>query len=168
MQDTGDRDDIVLARIAPSMPRRLFGMAVLLGLGALLLYLALGTPVQGMVLKLGLIALALGALWVASALYTATRHELQLTDAGLRDSTGVVIAPMAQIVRVDRGTFAFKPSNGFLLRLEKGAGGALWRPGLYWRFGGRVGVGGVAKAAETKQMADIIAVKLADRAAAEA
>ncbi|MHC9237277.1 hypothetical protein ACX9MO_16760 [Pseudooceanicola sp. 502str34] len=165
MQDQSMQDQTILARIAPSMPRRLFGTAVLLGLGALLLYLALATPVQGVILKLLLIALALGALWVAGLLYGATRHELQLTEAGLRDSTGVMIAPMALIERVDRGTFAFKPSNGFLLRLRPGAGGVLWRPGLYWRFSGRVGVGGVAKAAETKQMADIIAVKLADRAA---
>jgi hypothetical protein len=68
---------------------------------------------------------------------------------------------------VDRGTFAFKPSNGFLLRTETRQP-RLWQPGLYWRTGRRIGVGGITRAAESKALADLIAIKLAERAAVDA
>ena len=65
---------------------------------------------------------------------------------------------------MDRGTFAFKPSNGFLLRTATKQP-RLWKPGLYWRMGRRIGVGGITRAAEAKLMADVIAVRLAERQA---
>ncbi|MEJ6609340.1 MAG: hypothetical protein QNL63_06380, partial [Paracoccaceae bacterium] len=73
-----------------------------------------------------------------------------------------VIAYVDQIVSIDRGMLAFKPSNGFIFKV-KTAQPRAWNPGLWWRFGRRVGVGGVTPGSSTKMMADIIAAKLAER-----
>jgi len=69
---------------------------------------------------------------------------------------------VADIERVDRGVFAFKPSNGFLVRTREPSARA-WRPGLWWRFGRRIGVGGVTSANQTKAMSEILAAMLAER-----
>jgi hypothetical protein len=94
----------------------------------------------------------------------ATGHGLVLTERELRDSAGTVLARVEDMVSVDRGLFAFKPSNGFLLMTATRAERA-WRPGLWWRFGRRIGVGGLAPARQTRAMAEIIATMIARRAA---
>lgn len=154
-----------LAEVSVSPGRRVFGVGVLAGLGALMLRMALagagGSWLDAMVLVMGL-----GAFFGAWTMFRATRLRLILRRDGLFDSEGTCLALMEEIVAVDRGTFAFKPSNGFLLRTSRRAP-RLWRPGLYWRFGRRVGVGGITRAPEAKQMADVLAVMLAERQAAE-
>ncbi|WP_169052594.1 hypothetical protein [Pseudooceanicola onchidii] len=158
-----DATSAPLATVSVSPGRRIFGVAVLAGLSVLLLRMALagagGSWLDAMVLLMGLVA-ALGA-WV---MYRATRRSVILTREGVFDSTGTCLTTLDDIVTVDRGTFAFKPSNGFLLRTRTKAT-RLWQPGLYWRFGRRIGVGGITRAAEAKQMADVLAVTLAERAA---
>ena len=104
--------------------------------------------------------LGIGALWFLSLLATAgsrerTRHEL-------RDSAGGVLARMDEVTGLERGMFAFKPSNGFLLRLDTKKPRA-WRPGLWWSLGSRIGVGGMTPAHQAKFMAEIIATLLAAR-----
>ena len=63
---------------------------------------------------------------------------------------------------VDRGLFAFKPSNGFVVVLSQG-GWRGWAPGLWWRLGRRLGVGGVTSAAQAKAMAEILSIEIARR-----
>ncbi|MBL4559156.1 MAG: hypothetical protein JKP98_25190 [Rhodobacteraceae bacterium] len=70
--------------------------------------------------------------------------------------------PIAEIERVDRGALAFKPSGGFVLHLAA-PGTAGWAPGLWWRVGRRLGVGGATNPMEGRAMADIIAVRIALR-----
>jgi hypothetical protein len=75
-----------------------------------------------------------------------------------------VIAALGDIQSMDRGFFAFKPSNGFLLKLRRGAGGPrVWRPGLWWRMGGRIGIGGMTPGNQTKFMSDVLAAMMAER-----
>lgn len=155
-------DDDIQVRIDASPPRRVFGLVVLTGLGGLLLYLALALPSPGPVWPAVLVVLSAGILWAAVRMHHVTRAGLELTTTELRDTEGTVLAEVARMERVDRGTFAFKPSNGFLLRLDHRAPMA-WKPGLYWRFGRRIGVGGILQAAQTKQMADAIAIMIAER-----
>lgn len=161
------QDDNELARIEASPGRRAFGLSVLVALGLIVLWLAVtqqgGSPAWRFVM------LVLGGivLWSARAMYRATARSLVLTREALTDSAGVVLAGIDEVESVDRGTFAFKPSNGFLLRL-KARRPRLWQPGLYWRIGRRIGVGGVAHAAQSKVMADALAIMLAERAAAAA
>ena len=95
-------------------------------------------------------------------LIRATAIEIILTNEGLFDSNGREIASMDQIARSERGAFAFKPSNGFLLTLET-PGPRGWEPGIWWRLGKRVGIGGVIAANQSKLMSDIISAKLAGK-----
>ena len=68
---------------------------------------------------------------------------------------------MGNIASVDRGAFAFKPSNGFTVRLKSPAPRA-WLPGLWWRLGRRVGVGGATPGKAARDMADVITILLKD------
>lgn len=155
-----------IAELYASPGRRIFGVGVLSFLGLLLLRMGLmgGGPGLLDLVVLGMGICAIAAAWV---MYRATLRSVILTSEVLIDSEGVVLARLDDIASVDRGTFAFKPSNGFLIR-TKGRGARLWQPGLYWRFGRRIGVGGITRAAEAKAMADLITIKLAERAAEEA
>lgn len=152
-----------LATVSVSPGRRIFGVVALGGLGLLMLRMALagagGSWLDGLVFVLGCIAL-----FVAYLMYRATQLSVVLRRDGLFDSSGTCLAALDDIRSVDRGTFAFKPSNGFLVRIG-GRPGRLWQPGLYWRFGRRIGVGGITRAAEAKQMADVLSIMLAEREA---
>ena len=154
-------DEGVYARVGASPIRRFFACVVLFGLGALLIYVPLVQPPAflGIVVMIGL---GLGMLFVGEKLRRATTGELLLTDAGLLDEKGRVLAPLAHIKQVERGAFAIKPSNGFTLVLTEKADAA-WQPGLWWRLGKRVGVGGVVSAGAAKFMAEQLALRLADQ-----
>jgi len=156
-----------MARVEASPARRVFGLTVLAGLGLAMLWAGATQDGGSVVLRLVVLLAGAAALWAAREMARATALAVILTGEGLSDSTGAVIAPLERIASVDRGAFAFKPSNGFLVRLTA-PGPRRWRPGLYWQLGRRVGVGGVAHAAQSKAMADALAVMLADRAAAAA
>lgn len=152
--------DEVIAEVSVSAPRRLFAMGTLVGLGLILLWLAAiagGGALwpRGGFLVAGLLSLGFG--W---RMWQATSVGLVLTEAALFDSTGRLLAEVDHIKRVERGVFAFKPSNGFLLHLDQRMG-RVWQPGLWWRLGAKLGVGGVCNGAQTRAMADIIAIKLA-------
>ena len=151
----------VYATVEASGPRRVFAYGVLFGLGALVIYTALARPpaIQWLVFML---AFGVGALWLAERLRRATRLVIELTETDIRDSSGMILATMDELKGVDRGVFAFKPSNGFTLVMNtKRPRG--WAPGLWWRLGRRVGVGGVTSAGQSKFMAEQIAFRLNDR-----
>ncbi|MEM8788140.1 MAG: hypothetical protein AAGE76_07750 [Pseudomonadota bacterium] len=152
-------DPIAILRV--SAARRVFGAVVQGGLGLLLLVLAVQLPEPTVPGRLALIGFGLLSLWQALVMYRATGRDLVLTKAGLFDSAGEPIAALDNIASVDRGFFALKPSNGFLLRLH-GAPGRRWVPGLWWRLGTRVGVGGATSGKAARDMADIIALMKAD------
>lgn len=164
--DQIDQNPTPLAVVSVSPGRRVFGVGVLAGLALLMLRMALagagGSWLDALVFAMGLIAA-----WGAWIMYRATQLSVILRADGLFDSTGQCLAALDDIDVVDRGTFAFKPSNGFLLR-TKTKGSRLWQPGLYWRLGRRIGVGGITRASEAKQMADTLSILMAERAAAEA
>lgn len=151
-----------LARVSASASRRVIGAGSMILLGAALLSVALSTPPQSLLWLAFLLVLALGALWMAQRLWAATGHDLVLTDAALVQEDGTVIATLDQIAKVDRGTFAMKASNGFNIHL-KSAQPAMWRPGLWWRMGKRIGIGGVVSGHYTRPMADILTAKVAER-----
>ncbi|MBK0327083.1 hypothetical protein I5535_07230 [Rhodobacteraceae bacterium F11138] len=154
-------DDEILAVVEASAPRRWIGVGMLAGIALLLFYGVFATP-GTLLWQAALIALGLGVLWIAARLWQATSVRIELTAQGLRDSGGAVIARLADIKSVERGSFAFKPTNGFLLRTY-GSVGRAWRPGLWWRIGPRIGIGGVTPGHQAKAMADLLAVRLAER-----
>ncbi|WP_116084524.1 hypothetical protein [Tropicimonas sp. IMCC34011] len=154
----------ILARTSASRPRALFGTATLGVLAALCFWLALSEPALSLVGRLFVIALAAGALAGAVALFRAGRAELILTREALTDGEGREIFRVSKVVGVDRGVLAVKPSNGFLVRLSE-PGGMHWSPGLWWRVGRRVGVGGLTAPSRTKAMAEGLSLLVAERTA---
>ncbi len=153
----------VLAIIIPSAPRRWVGFVMVAGLGLLLIALALFRPPESMLARLFLLAMGALALMLSDRLRRATTLRLELTADDLRDTSGRVLARIEDIVSVDRGVFAFKPSNGFALKLRSKTPRA-WAPGLWWRVGRTVGVGGVISKTEGRNMADTISALLSARA----
>ncbi|MBN9889225.1 hypothetical protein [Salipiger abyssi] len=155
-------DGEIIARVKATGPRRAIGVGALSALGLLLLWLAVTEPPSGLLWQLFLVLLGAGALWMAQLMWRATGHTLLLTEEMLCDSTGAVLARVEEIEKVDRSMFAMKPSNGFLVRLRAPAPRA-WQPGLWWRLGRRLAVGGVTAGRDTKPMADALALLVARR-----
>ena len=156
------REDEVLAVIRASVMRRVAGIGMMASLGALLLYIAVTRTHDSMAWQLFLVVLGAGALWMAERMRKATQLSVELTREGIRASNGELIAALDNIESLDRGFFAFKPSNGFLLRLHDRSP-SMWQPGLYWRVGRRVGIGGVTPGSQARAMAEVIAVLMAER-----
>ncbi|GHG90367.1 hypothetical protein [Pseudodonghicola xiamenensis] len=154
------QDDILIS-VSVSPFRRWFGVGALVGFAGIVFYFALSQPLAPgwlafLVLFGGL------ALWLAERMWRATGGRLELTAEGLRTDDGRLIAPIEAIAAVERGAFSFKPSNGFLIVMRR-TGPRGWSPGLWWRLGRRIGVGGVTSAAQTKAMAQMIEAMILDR-----
>lgn len=149
----------VLATLRASPPRRFVGVAMLVVLSGLLIYLGLA-----LVLGLAQIGLLLGggiALALAVKMHRVTEQELELTREVLRIKGGEVLAEVENIAKVERGAFAFKPSNGFLIRLKKPVQ-RRWAPGLFWSYARKLGVGGVTGAPQSKAMVETLALLISE------
>ncbi|UZD91738.1 hypothetical protein [Cognatishimia activa] len=151
-----------IAIIEASPPRRWLAIGMQLSLGGILIYLSTSMS-HDFGWQVFLLLLGGGWVFLAMRMYAATQMHLILNEKGLWDSSGDQLAAMEDIESVSRGMFAFKPSNGFSLVLKKSKGPARWRPGLWWRLGSRVGVGGVTAGSQTKPAAQIIEAILAQR-----
>lgn len=155
--------DEILATVNASAPRRVLGVGMLAAVGAIVLYVAFSAP-PSMAWLIFLLVIGIGALWLAARMWQATTLQIELTETELRCSDGTLIANVADIEAIDRGFFAFKPSNGFMLRTATPAPRA-WRPGLWWRMGRRIGIGGVTPGSQSKAMAEILAAMQMQRGA---
>jgi len=159
---TKGKPEPVIARLDVSQARRIIGIGVQIGLGFVLISLAGSFPRDQMALRLVMLVLGGLTFYAAYLTWMATETALILTDSGLRQEGGRLLAEMDNIREVSRGALALKPSNGFTLVLFKGTGFA-WVPGLWWRIGNRVGVGGVTPSQSGRYMAEMIAMKIAER-----
>jgi len=150
--------DGVYARVHASRGRRLFGYGVLFSLGALVIYTTLAHPPSAgwMVFML---VFGVTMLWLAERLRRATTLVIELTETELRDTSGTVLARLKDVRSVSRGAFALKPSNGFTLIMHEKQT-RTWAPGIWWRLGYRVGVGGVTAAGQSRFMAEQIALRI--------
>ncbi len=154
--------DEVITELYASPSRRFLGVGMLLILGALLVYTGLAHPPAVFGWQAFLLGMGLVCLWVAERMRQATSRGVELTEDGLRGSDGEIIAAMDDIDSVDRSIFVFKPSNGFVVRLKR-SGSARWMPGLWWRMGKRIGIGGVTPGGAGKIMADMLGAMLLKR-----
>ena len=152
----------VIAKLEASPVRRGLALLVMMLLGFLLLYLAITTDAS-FFQKVFLVVVAAAVLWMARAMQRGTKGHIELRDTGLFFENGQCLGLIGDIIRVERGAFAFKPSNGFVVSLKQKTHRA-WVPGLYWKFGTKIGVGGVTAPSDAKFMADTLAVLIAGRA----
>lgn len=108
-----------------------------------------------------LLAIPGGAIWLWAAwgLWARAERGLVMDETGLSDTDGRHIASFAQIKGLERGVFAMKPSNGALIKLNE-TGAIYWMPGLWWRLGTRIGIGGLTPKAPTKAFVDVLSAKL--------
>jgi hypothetical protein len=155
------QDDDIIAAITPSAPRRYFGTGVLYALGFVLVWICFVQPPSA-VAVLFLLLCAAVAIYGGYSMWVKTARKIELTEQELRMSDGTTICRIEDIHKVDRSFFAFKPSNGFLISMKTRHPYA-WAPGLWWRVGKRVGIGGVVSGAESKMMADTMSAMLAVR-----
>ncbi|WP_281954740.1 hypothetical protein [Pseudophaeobacter arcticus] len=154
-------DDEVLVTVEASGLRRVMGVTMLAVIGVALLYVAASNP-PSFAWLVFLLGVGLGALWLSVRMWQATSHKIELTEQVLRCTDGTVIAQVCDIESIDRGFFAFKPSNGFLIRTAT-PGARIWLPGLWWRAGRRIGIGGVTPGSQSKTMSEILAAMIAQR-----
>lgn len=145
--------------IGASPARRIFLLACFGLLGVLLVWLGFAATGAGFILQAGLVLFGALVLAMLPRFYRSGSKTLALTPQGLVDSDGLVICEIANIASVERGTFAFRPSNGFLIRLRI-SGPLAWEPGMWWRIGTRLGVGGILNASQTKLMADLLSARI--------
>ncbi|AZQ66779.1 hypothetical protein EF888_06270 [Silicimonas algicola] len=148
----GERDGVLIS-ISASPMRRWLGVLCLAALGVLMFTLAVDD--LGGLWRLLFLALGLVAVWFADALRRATQDSLVLTRAGLSTSSGRMLAPVDDIYRVESGVLAFKPSNGFLVRLKTPQPWG-WAPGLWWVRGRSLGIGGVVGGGQARAMAELL------------
>ncbi|WP_164661025.1 hypothetical protein [Tropicibacter sp. Alg240-R139] len=151
----------ILAVVEASAPRRWMGVGMLAAMSLMSFYVALlGGP--DLLWQAFLIVVGGAAMWLALKMWRATTAQVELTETELRSTDGQLIARVEDIENMDRGVFAFKPSNGFLLRTSQPAS-RVWQPGLWWRMGRRVGIGGVTPGSQSKFMAEMISAMIAQR-----
>ena len=148
----------VQATVSASEWRRWLAILLLVGLGFLMVYFGFSRA-TGLFLQICFMGFGIALVLLAERMRRATEVGIELTESELRETGGRRLCRFEDIAKVDRGAFAFKPSNGLVLHLKEPAQ-AVWAPGLWWRFGRRVGIGGVTSAAEAKALADILNLRL--------
>lgn len=153
MDQSGNSEDTLIT-IAPSTGRRWIGILALAGLGVLLLSLVF--EATGGLWRLLFLGFSVLAFLAADRLRIATDDSIVLTRTELRTGKGHLLTPVSNVKGVERGALAFKPSNGFLVRLHEPQGKG-WAPGLYWQRGRLLGIGGVIPGGQSRAMAEILA-----------
>jgi len=154
-------DDEGVLRLGATPGRRVIGTGSVAALGAMLVWGAL-TAATVPLSQAVMAVLGLMALWLARRMWRATDAHLVLTQDALVSSDGRILARMDDIVSVARGPFAFKPSNGVMITLRR-RGPLAWEPGLWWRLGRRIGIGGVTAKTPARVMAEAIEARIAAR-----
>ncbi|QPH55000.1 hypothetical protein [Pontivivens ytuae] len=145
--------------------RRWTGAVVTAGLGLLLIWVAAQRPPEAPWALAVLLGAGGLALWQGWRLLEAGNRAIHLTESALTDERGELLTSLDGIVRIERGIFAFKPSNGFVLVLNEPRPRS-WVPGLWWQMGRKLGIGGTARAQDAKVLADMLETLLAQRDAA--
>ncbi|MEM0977526.1 MAG: hypothetical protein AAGJ34_08330 [Pseudomonadota bacterium] len=152
-----DQETVLFAPI--SAGRYWFGIACL-SLPALFIVFALSQGVVTRLWAMGfLMAIASAFLWAAYRMYSVPRAGLLFDGRVLRTEDGLVVAALTDIDVVQTGIFAMRPSNGFSL-IMKEADHLPTRPGIFWRQGKMIGIGGILAAAETRAIGRLMQAKL--------
>jgi len=154
----------IIGYIDPRPARRITAVAGVGLLGTLLIYIAATHPPRDIAWLLFLVLVGAWCLYISWRMWVVTGVRLELTKDELREQNGRVLFAIEELERVDRGFFAFKPANGFLIKLkDKTTRGRAYAPGLWWRAGRTIMVGGVVSGRQAKAVADLIKVLILER-----
>lgn len=156
----------ILVKLEVAPARRIFGVGMLVGLGVVILYISAVSPPSNIFSIALLIAISAGFFWAGKRLYDVTADAIILTREDITTASGRVLCRIEDIAKVDKGFFAFKPTNGFLILLKTPSERS-WAPGLWWHLGKRIGIGGVTSPRQAKEMAAIISMMVAELDAAK-
>lgn len=152
-----------LASIVPRPARRVVAVGFVTALAVIVWTVAGARPPEHFGYMLFLVFFGAGCLWLAYGMWRASAHEIELTRSELRETGGRVLCRVDNVARVDRGAFAFKPAGGFLIRLKEPEGAWVYAPGVWWRAGRTLAVGGVTARQDGKNVADMLIVMLVER-----
>jgi hypothetical protein len=161
-QGSDPTGDEVLVTVTPRPIRRVLATGASGLLGAILIYVAAAFPPVDPLWLVFLVAAGALCLWWSWRVWQATGVRLELTRTELREAGGRQLCRVDNVDRVDGSAFAFKPAAGFLIHLREPRPRAS-APGLWWRAGRRVAVGGVTARGEGKAVAELLNVMLAER-----
>ncbi len=153
-------EDIIIT-LGPTLARFWFAIITIGSCGGLLLFAAARGNAGSLFAMIVLIVVSGFAFLAAHSIYKTRDKSISLTQEGLFDETGHRLCSIQKIASVDRSFSAFKPSNGFVLRLKEPMDRA-WVPGLWWRYGKSLGVGGITSPSHAKAMANAIELLLDD------
>jgi len=148
MPDISHPTDNIIATLTPSPVRFWGALTIILGFGALLLWIAASGAAGSLTGALVFLLAAALSFYAAFVIHKIKTIGLVLTEEGLFDTTGRALCRMENIEGIDRSFFALKPSNGFVIKLKSPTDRA-GVPGLWWRLGRRIGVGGVTSVCPT-------------------
>lgn len=158
--DEPEMELFVPVMILPISPVRHYLAVIMLAvLGFLFLSIVIKTPPAAFLGTVFLIAVGAASLYISYLVWRISGRALHLTADELRDDQGQLLCLVKDIKTVERGALAFKPSSGFVIVLKTSVARG-WAPGLWWKFGKRIGVGGVISAGAGKAMADVLAARV--------
>lgn len=149
----------IYARLDLSPIRRWIAILIIIGAGVACIYLAASRPPSSIAGTLSVLAVGLGFLWVGRFIHKRTSYGIVLSAEGLWLEDGTELAKFNNIEAVDRSIMAFKPSNGFAVKLHD-PGRFGWAPGVWWRVGRRMGIGGATSRDQARHMADTLSAML--------
>ena len=142
-----------MQKVVPSMPRRVLGVGLLFCIAVIFFYFAIYELRMSGIFAYVNLTIGSVQFWAAYKVYVATNESLVFNDGKITSTDGTLVADVENIAKIDRSMFAFKPTNGLLIILRKPMP-ASWRPGLWWRCGRFVGIGGCTPKHHGKQFAE--------------
>jgi len=154
-----DPSEEIIISLTPSLGRFWGAIIMVSAFGAFLLWIAASGAAGSTLATIVFVAFSGLSFFAAIRIHKTGLQGINLTQEGLFDTTGRMLCAMDQIGSLERSFFAFKPSNGFVIRLKEPMDRA-WVPGLWWRFGRRLGVGGITSVSQARSMADTIVLLL--------
>lgn len=152
----------VLIQLHPSPVRRSLGLGGLAILSAMCLSGGLSGAAESGIRWLPLLLGILG-FYLLYHFWRSSAKGLELTPSELREIGGRRVIAFADIQSVNRELFGIiKPTNGFVI-VNRGQYPNAFSAGIWWRFGSRIGIGGLTPAGEGKAMAELLEEMIKDR-----
>ena len=88
-------------------------------------------------------------LWLKRFLNRYSKIGFLINELGMFNLDESLIFKMDEIERIDVSPYTFKSANGFIILL-KTKSSFKFIPGLYWRLGNRISIGGLVSKNESK------------------